>query len=110
MTPDDVQGVIVTEPPNLPHVPDREVSTSMEPPAAGTSSRAESEADERRYREQDARSGDDRAPDRTARVYVGLWLPAAGALLAYAIMRGNYWAAFIGAELLLVGWFTLGKL
>lgn len=49
-------------------------------------------------------------PDLTTRFYVGLWLPGAGALLTYAIMRGNYWAAFVGVELLLVGWFTLAKL
>lgn len=49
-------------------------------------------------------------PDLTTRFYVGLWLPGAGALLAYAVMRGNYWAAFVGIELLLVGWFTLAKL
>lgn len=49
-------------------------------------------------------------PDLTTRLYVGLWLPGAGALLTYAAMRGNYWAAFVGIELLLVGWFTLAKL
>lgn len=49
-------------------------------------------------------------PDLTTRFYVGLWLPGAGALLTYALMRGNYWAAFVGLELLLVGWFTLAKL
>jgi len=49
-------------------------------------------------------------PDLTTRFYVGLWLPGAGALLTYALMRGNYWAAFVGVELLLVGWFTLAKL
>ena len=49
-------------------------------------------------------------PDLTTRFYVGLWLPGAGALLTYALMRGNYWAAFVGIELLLVGWFTLAKL
>lgn len=49
-------------------------------------------------------------PDLTTRLYVGLWLPGAGALLTYAAMRGNYWAAFVGVELLLVGWFTLAKL
>lgn len=49
-------------------------------------------------------------PDLTARFYVGLWLPGAGALLTYALMHGNYWAAFVGVELLLVGWFTLAKL
>ena len=49
-------------------------------------------------------------PDLTTRLYVGLWLPGAGALLTYAAMHGNYWAAFVGVELLLVGWFTLAKL
>lgn len=49
-------------------------------------------------------------PDLQTRFYVGLWLPGAGALLTYALMRGNYWAAFVGIELLLVGWFTLAKL
>lgn len=49
-------------------------------------------------------------PDLTTRLYVGLWLPGAGALLAYAATHGNYWAAFVGVELLLVGWFTLAKL
>jgi hypothetical protein len=49
-------------------------------------------------------------PDLTTRFYVGLWLPGAGALLTYALMHGNYWAAFVGIELLLVGWFTLAKL
>jgi len=50
------------------------------------------------------------APDLTVRLYVGVWLPAAGAFLAAAVLRGSYWAAFIGVELLLVGWFTLAKL
>lgn len=49
-------------------------------------------------------------PDLTTRFYIGLWLPGAGALLTYALMRGNYWAAFVGVELLLIGWFTLAKL
>ena len=49
-------------------------------------------------------------PDLQTRFYVGLWLPGAGALLAYGVLRGNYWAAFVGIELLLVGWFTLAKL
>lgn len=49
-------------------------------------------------------------PDLQTRFYVGLWLPGAGALLTYGVMRGNYWAAFVGIELLLVGWFTLAKL
>lgn len=50
------------------------------------------------------------APDLTVRLYVGLWLPAAGAFIAAAVLRESYWAAFIGVELLLVGWFTLAKL
>lgn len=49
-------------------------------------------------------------PDLRTRFYVGLWLPAAGAFLAYSLLRGNYWVAFVGVELLLVGWFTLAKL
>jgi len=49
-------------------------------------------------------------PDLQTRLYVGLWLPGAGALLTYGVLRGNYWAAFVGIELLLVGWFTLAKL
>ena len=36
-------------------------------------------------------------PDLTTRLYVGLWLPGAGALLTYAAMHGNYWAAFVAA-------------
>ncbi|HEV2644179.1 MAG TPA: hypothetical protein VGT98_15810 [Candidatus Elarobacter sp.] len=60
--------------------------------------------------DRDFENSDAPGSDWTTRLYIGLWLPAAGSILTYAVLRGNYWAAFIGAELLLVGWFTLGKL
>ena len=97
MTPEDTEVVVATEPPK-PRTPGRDA------PSGSARQRDERFLDER------DRDEESHAPDRTARLYVGLWLPGAGALLAYAVMRGNYWAAFIGVELLLVGWFTLGKL
>ena len=48
--------------------------------------------------------------DATVKLYVALWLPGAGALLAYSIVRGNFWVGFVGIELLLVGLYTLAKL
>ena len=60
------------------------------------------------------RSPDDPAPPRrpepSVKLYVALWLPGAGALLAYAVTRGSFWAGFVGIELLLVGLYTLAKL
>ncbi len=94
-----------------PDYPDGGIGLS-EPEAPGSDSRDEPESDEQESAEQERSDRPDtsHAPDLTARFYVGLWLPAAGALLTYSIMRGNYWAAFVGVELLLVGWFALGKL
>jgi hypothetical protein len=51
-----------------------------------------------------------RRPESSVKFYVALWLPGAGALLAYAVTRGSFWAAFVGIELLLVGLYTLAKL
>lgn len=51
-----------------------------------------------------------RRPEPSVKLYVALWLPGAGALLAYSIMRGNFWVGFVGIELLLVGLYTLAKL
>ena len=51
-----------------------------------------------------------RRPEASVKFYVALWLPVAGALLAYAVTRGSFWAAFVGIELLLVGLYTLAKL
>ena len=51
-----------------------------------------------------------RRPEPSVKLYVALWLPGAGALLAYAVTRGSFWAAFVGIELLLVGLYTLAKL
>jgi hypothetical protein len=48
--------------------------------------------------------------DSSVKLYVALWLPGAGALLAYAVTRGSFWAGFVGIELLLVGLYTLAKL
>ena len=49
-------------------------------------------------------------PEASVKLYVALWLPVAGALLAYAITQRSVWSAFIGIELLLVGLYTLAKL
>jgi hypothetical protein len=75
------------------------------------------EIDEERYglREVDPEHGpEDPAPrkraDTSVKLYVALWLPGAGALLAYSITRGSFWAGFVGIELLLVGLYTLAKL
>lgn len=51
-----------------------------------------------------------RRPEPSVKFYVALWLPVAGALLAYSVTRGSIWAAFVGIELLLVGLYTLAKL
>jgi hypothetical protein len=51
-----------------------------------------------------------RRADSSVKLYVALWLPGAGALLAYAVTRGSFWAGFVGIELLLVGLYTLAKL
>lgn len=51
-----------------------------------------------------------RRPEASVKLYVALWLPGAGALLAYAVTRGSFWAGFVGIELLLVGLYTLAKL
>ncbi len=51
-----------------------------------------------------------RRPEPKVKLYVALWLPTAGALLAYSVTRGSVWAAFVGIELLLVGLYTLAKL
>jgi hypothetical protein len=51
-----------------------------------------------------------RRPDPSVKLYVALWLPVAGALLAYSVTRGSFWAGFVGVELLLVGLYTLAKL
>lgn len=51
-----------------------------------------------------------RRPEPIVKLYVALWLPGAGALLAYAFTRGSFWAGFVGIELLLVGLYTLAKL
>ena len=51
-----------------------------------------------------------RRPETSVKFYVALWLPVAGALLAYSVTRGSFWAAFVGIELLLVGLYTLAKL
>ena len=51
-----------------------------------------------------------RRPDSRVKLYVALWLPGAGALLAYSLTRGSFWAGFVGIELLLVGLYTLAKL
>jgi len=60
------------------------------------------------------RSPDDpeppRRPEPSVKLYVALWLPGAGALLAYSVTRGSFWAGFVGIELLLVGLYTLAKL
>ena len=48
--------------------------------------------------------------DSSVKLYVALWLPGAGALIAYAVTRGSFWAGFVGIELLLVGLYTLAKL
>jgi len=48
--------------------------------------------------------------DSSVKLYVALWLPGAGALLAYSVTRGSFWAGFVGIELLLVGLYTLAKL
>ena len=49
-------------------------------------------------------------PEASVKLYVALWLPVAGALLAFAITQRSVWSAFIGIELLLVGLYTLAKL
>jgi hypothetical protein len=100
MTPQDTELMVATDHPDSARDADRDVSSTRDRREAGQLRRSQGPDPDQ----------DPNAPDRTARLYVGLWLPAAGALLAYAVMRGNYWAAFIGVELLLVGWFTLGKL
>jgi hypothetical protein len=51
-----------------------------------------------------------RRPEPSVKLYVALWLPGAGALLAYSVTRGSFWAGFVGIELLLVGLYTLAKL
>ncbi len=51
-----------------------------------------------------------RRPETSVKFYVAVWLPVAGALLAYAVTRGSVWAGFVGIELLLVGLYTLAKL
>ncbi len=51
-----------------------------------------------------------RRPNPRVKLYVALWLPGAGALLAYSLTRGSFWAGFVGIELLLVGLYTLAKL
>ncbi|HEY7898590.1 MAG: hypothetical protein ACHQQP_00305 [Gemmatimonadales bacterium] len=51
-----------------------------------------------------------RRPETSVKFYVALWLPVSGALLAYSVTRGSFWAAFVGIELLLVGLYTLAKL
>jgi len=51
-----------------------------------------------------------RRPEPSVKLYVALWLPVAGALLAYSVTRGSFWAAFVGIELLLIGLYTLAKL
>jgi hypothetical protein len=51
-----------------------------------------------------------RRPEPRVKLYVAIWLPVAGALLAYAVMRGSFWVGFVGVELLLVGLYTLAKL
>lgn len=48
--------------------------------------------------------------EASVKLYVALWLPVSGALLAYAITQRSVWSAFIGIELLLVGLYTLAKL
>ena len=48
--------------------------------------------------------------ENSVKLYVALWLPGAGALLAYSVTRGSFWAGFVGIELLLVGLYTLAKL
>jgi hypothetical protein len=55
-------------------------------------------------------SGSLRHSEPSVKLYVALWLPFAGALLAYGVTRGSFWAGFIGVELLLVGLYTLAKL
>lgn len=75
------------------------------------------ETDEETYGLQDIvreRRPDDpeppRRPEASVKFYVALWLPGAGALLAYSVTRGSFWAGFVGIELLLVGLYTLAKL
>lgn len=51
-----------------------------------------------------------RRTEPTVRFYIGVWLPVAGALLTYSVLRGSFWAAFVGIELLAIGWYTLAKL
>jgi hypothetical protein len=75
------------------------------------------EIDEETYRLRDIdpeQRPEDEPPRRRAepsvKLYVALWLPGAGALLAYAVTRGSFWAGFVGIELLLVGLYTLAKL
>ncbi len=75
------------------------------------------ETDEETYGLQEVgpeRHTDDREPPRrpeaSVKLYVALWLPGAGALLAYSVIRGNFWVGFVGIELLLVGLYTLAKL
>ena len=51
-----------------------------------------------------------RRPDARVKLYVAIWLPGAGALIAYSLTRGSFWAGFVGIELLLVGLYTLAKL
>jgi len=51
-----------------------------------------------------------RRPEASVKLYVAIWLPVSGALLAYAVTQRSLWAAFVGIELLLVGLYTLAKL
>lgn len=60
--------------------------------------------------EGDAQPGGRRRLEPSVRFYIAVWLPAAGALLAYAALRGSIWAGFVGLELLVVGWYTLAAL
>lgn len=48
--------------------------------------------------------------DSSVKLYVALWLPAAGALLSFGVMDRSFWAGFVGVELLIVGLYTLAKL
>lgn len=98
MTSGDYDGVTTMAPPEEP----------TDEPAGVPGARGGTEPEDATAR--DAREPDDHAPDLTPKLYVGLWLPAAGAFLTYAVMTRNYWVAFVGVELLLVGWFGLGKL
>lgn len=85
-------------------------TTVLEERASATSATEEPAAEREHGSPEHGADDNAHAPDLTAKLFVAFWLPAAGALLAYVMLRSSYLAAFVGIELLFVGWFGLGKL